>query len=206
MISKSELIEESGSRVQRRQARTREALIRAARRLIARNGFEGTTVAGIAKAAKVGFGTVYLYFASKDELLEAVLDDSIREIAEALRTLDTSALAPADALLALSERFIVLVRAERDLLMLAWQQRPRPGRRGRTLAEVLTPLFRDVIDGGVAASDFTVRDAEVAARAITGMHIQLLFQREGAQTEEALLGTLPSMALAAVRHAGNPRR
>lgn len=47
----------------------REAIIEAARDLFAKQGYEETTIAEIARAAGVGVGTVYLYFENKRQIL-----------------------------------------------------------------------------------------------------------------------------------------
>lgn len=50
----------------------REAIIEAARTLFAKQGYEETTIAEIARAAGVGVGTVYLYFENKRRILVEV--------------------------------------------------------------------------------------------------------------------------------------
>ncbi|HLW00553.1 MAG TPA: TetR/AcrR family transcriptional regulator [Ktedonobacterales bacterium] len=47
----------------------REAIIEAARTLFAKQGYEETTIAEIARVAGVGVGTVYLYFQHKRQIL-----------------------------------------------------------------------------------------------------------------------------------------
>jgi AcrR family transcriptional regulator len=54
-------------------AQTRERLLAAAADVFARNGYDGTRVAEIAKAAKVSNGALYAHFDSKAELLAAAL-------------------------------------------------------------------------------------------------------------------------------------
>lgn len=51
----------------------RDEILRAARKLFAKNGFENTSIEKVAKAAKVGKGTVYLYFDSKYTLFFEVV-------------------------------------------------------------------------------------------------------------------------------------
>lgn len=53
----------------------RAAIIQAAMYLIAENGFHGAPTAMIAQQAEVGAGTIYRYFADKDELISAVHHD-----------------------------------------------------------------------------------------------------------------------------------
>lgn len=50
-----------------------ERLVKAADRLVQRQGFEQTTLADIAKASKVPLGNVYYYFKTKDAIGEAVV-------------------------------------------------------------------------------------------------------------------------------------
>ena len=51
----------------------REHLVRAAKRLLHAQGFERTTLANVAKKAKVPLGNVYYYFKTKEALAEAVI-------------------------------------------------------------------------------------------------------------------------------------
>lgn len=64
----------------------RRSLLDAARRLFVAHGYAGTTIEAIAEAAGVGKGTVYLHFATKDELLVELMteatEDVLRQIAE----------------------------------------------------------------------------------------------------------------------------
>jgi len=66
----------------------REAILRAATRVFARNGYFNSKVADIAHAAGVADGTVYLYFKSKEEILHSIFDRSMDEaIADARQRL-----------------------------------------------------------------------------------------------------------------------
>ena len=57
----------------------REAILRAATRVFARNGYFNSKVADIACEAGVADGTVYLYFKSKEEILHSIFDRSVDE-------------------------------------------------------------------------------------------------------------------------------
>lgn len=63
----------SASRLERRKARTRAAILEAARKLFQEQGFESTSIAQIAEAADSGVGTLYGYFSNKDDILHEVL-------------------------------------------------------------------------------------------------------------------------------------
>src|ERR1051325_6493727 len=55
----------------------RSAILRAATRVFARNGYFNAKVADIARAADVADGTVYLYFKSKEEILHSIFDQNM---------------------------------------------------------------------------------------------------------------------------------
>jgi len=57
----------------------REAILRAAIRVFAHNGYFNSKVADIAREAGVADGTVYLYFKSKEEILHSIFDRSMGE-------------------------------------------------------------------------------------------------------------------------------
>lgn len=61
------------------------AILDAARTLIAKQGYEETTIAQIAADAGVAVGTVYLYFRNKRELYTSVSIDWVETIAQALQ-------------------------------------------------------------------------------------------------------------------------
>jgi AcrR family transcriptional regulator len=63
------------------KAARRRQILSAAKRVFARKGFQATTIADVAKSARLSYGAVYWYFASKDDLFHALMDQQ----AEALR-------------------------------------------------------------------------------------------------------------------------
>ncbi len=63
----------------------RDAILHAARALFARQGYEETTIADIARAAGVAVGTVYLYFRNKHEVYTGVALNIEAMVAEALQ-------------------------------------------------------------------------------------------------------------------------
>lgn len=55
----------------------RERILAAAVKVFAKQGFHGTRVSDVAKAAGVADGTIYLYFQSKDDLLGSLFEDQV---------------------------------------------------------------------------------------------------------------------------------
>lgn len=57
----------------------REAILRAAIKVFARNGYFNSKVSDIASEAGIADGTVYLYFKSKEEILHSIFDRAMEE-------------------------------------------------------------------------------------------------------------------------------
>ena len=66
-------------RNERRKALTRTKLLAAARHLFASQGFEQTTIRDIAAEADIALGGFYNYFPTKDDVLAALLEETLAE-------------------------------------------------------------------------------------------------------------------------------
>src|SRR5690242_6534123 len=71
------------NRFERRRAETRQALIRAARQILAETGDTSASIQTIAERADVGFGSFYNHFESKMELFDAAVVDALDELGQA---------------------------------------------------------------------------------------------------------------------------
>src|SRR5512142_944817 len=70
----------ASAKVWRRDAqRNRERILASARTLLARDGL-GASVEEITRQAGVGMGTLYRHFPTKEELIDAVLEDAFAEL------------------------------------------------------------------------------------------------------------------------------
>lgn len=106
-------------------AQTRQRLLAAAADVFARNGYDGTRVAEIARAAKVSNGAMYAHFSSKAELLAAALrEHGPRLLAQTFSTRPGRPVAE------------MLMQAGRKL-------RRRPDTRGNLVVEALAASRRD---------------------------------------------------------------
>jgi AcrR family transcriptional regulator len=84
------------SRVDRRKRRNRLALIEAANKIMTEKGIDAATMLEIAELADVGAGTVYNYFASKDELAVCVLEQVMQRLAERIEAVTNTFSDPAE--------------------------------------------------------------------------------------------------------------
>ena len=198
------------SRTERRRARNRDALLLAARRLFARDGFEATTIAGIAEAADLGFGTFYRYFPDKDAILDDVLDIARVELEEALTQGEDETAAPSEELVSLTTRFAGAVRRNHDLLALAWQVGVRSESGGarippdrlprarRTPPLLLAGAIRRIIERGIGAGEFAAVDPELSSRFLATAHMYLFNPAALAVDERVLIKELCDLELRAL--------
>ncbi|MYW21020.1 TetR family transcriptional regulator, partial [Streptomyces sp. SID2955] len=68
------------NRFERRRAETRQALIRAARQILAETGDTSASIQAIAERADVGFGSFYNHFESKAQLFDEAVRDALDEL------------------------------------------------------------------------------------------------------------------------------
>ena len=83
------------TRTDRRKRRNRQALIEAGYEVMAGKGIDAATMSEIAERADVGAGTVYNYFASKDELAMCVMEQVMDRLAQRIEAVTNSFSDPA---------------------------------------------------------------------------------------------------------------
>lgn len=149
-------------------ADTREQIIKVARRLFAQKGIENITMSDIATEAKRSRRTVYTYFQSKEELLEASIEMEVKKISAAITKVAMSDLPPHKKIVKL---VFVRLHAIRNVIR----------RNSRLSAEYFNKmwiiehirrtfdskeiaLFRAIIAEGKQAGIFNVDSPDLAAR------------------------------------------
>ena len=92
----------------------RRAILDAAAAEIARCGYDRANINTIAERAGIGRGTIYLYFDSKDEILDALLDTIGSLIDDTVRACLELDVSWSERLRALSESIVALAEEHRD--------------------------------------------------------------------------------------------
>lgn len=172
---------------ERQKTARRDAILSAARKVFSREGFDGTTIADIAREAGVAAGTVYLYYASKIDLFAAlnaqlytVINDAIRN-AEAPPDLVGGTRARVHAVFEASGRHRDLVR----LVFLNPDPRTEVARRMKHADEErlrpLAELFRTGMTAGVVREQDPMLLARLVTSVVTmGLH-QCFVQGDGSR-------------------------
>src|SRR3954452_22573034 len=60
----------------------RAGILRAARKVFARHGYDGATMDDVAEACSIAKGTLYLYFKSKRQIYHGVLKEDLESLRE----------------------------------------------------------------------------------------------------------------------------
>lgn len=154
--------------------RTRRALLNAALELFSEQGYHDTSVGEIAERAGVSLGTVYQYFRNRADVVAALIVDGSRHM---LQRTDTRWRAEEGraGLHRVIENFVSAYRDAGSLNRI-WEEvshrEPELAELRRDLGRMLTePVEEELLRAGRAglARRFTPREAELAARALTGM-------------------------------------
>jgi AcrR family transcriptional regulator len=142
--------------------RNRERIVASARTLFATTGLD-TSVEEISREAGVGVGTLYRHFATKEELIDVVLEDAI----EHFLGVAESALADPDAWSGFA-RFIEEAlaihahnRGLKDLLATRTHGLQRAQAKRRRLRQLLVRLVERAQREGSLRADFSVEDMPV---------------------------------------------
>jgi AcrR family transcriptional regulator len=158
------------SRLDRRKARTRRALIEAAVQLIAEGRGDRASIQEITEAADIGFGSFYNHFDSKEQLFQTADEEVMERWGQMIDRASTSVSDPAEV-------FAVGLRISGRL---GWTHPDIAGFLTGTGLDALdipvglAPRALRDIQAGQAAGRFTVPDAEIALSAVAGGLLGLL--------------------------------
>lgn len=93
----------------------RAAILRAATKVFARNGYFNSKVADIAREAGVADGTVYLYFKNKDDVLISLVNQMMEEFTSIGRARIEKLKDPREKIRAIARLHLEALGADRDL-------------------------------------------------------------------------------------------
>lgn len=171
---------------QLRAKRTRRQLLAAAQRVFAQRGYLGATIDDVAEAAGCSKGAYYFHFASKEEVLLALIDEWTTSREEYLAEAVSGAPAD-DALVHLLEALFSTDTSDGALMLEFWAQAARNPRVRRRLARAehawrgrLIDALQRVKRAGALALNVTPEEgADVAMALYRGFVTQGSVRRNG---------------------------
>ncbi len=91
-------------------------ILAAARKVIGRFGYEGTTIDRVAEEAQIAKGTIYLYFANKEDLLHNAIVQGIRDLTCEMQRNDRPDAPPIERLGNLIREMFTIQNSNQDFL------------------------------------------------------------------------------------------
>ncbi|AND91657.1 TetR/AcrR family transcriptional regulator [Bradyrhizobium diazoefficiens] len=198
--------------IQEEDSSKRRQILDGARKVFMDLGFDGASMGEIARAAQVSKGTLYVYFADKCALFEAILEQEALQHGQVVFNFDPAR----DAETTLNEfgrAYIHLLcrpgggSAIRTVMAIA-ERMPDVGRRyyARVLDKTINRLS-DYLKAHAAAGDLTIDDCDLAASQFmelckASLFLPFVFQAAPAPSEERMTEVVESatrMFLAAYR-------
>ena len=159
------------TRTDRRRVQTRRKLTAAARELIAESGVANLRVGEITERADVGRGSFYNHFDSKDDVVAAVVRDSLEELATAVLTAVVDAADDAAVgASAADRRFLRLAYDDPAFARLVVQL----GSADTLFIEAVRPYARAALERGVATGRFRVTNLDVVLTMLAASAIALI--------------------------------
>jgi AcrR family transcriptional regulator len=178
--------------------RTRE-IMTAARKLLEQRGPEAMTMEEIAAAAGVAKGTLYLYFQSKDDLIQALItrvgENIIRDLEASLETPGK----PAEKLIRVVTVLLEYLNRERLLFpiyareLLRGERESREGfrRRYQELEEEFVALVTRLFTEGIAAGQFIPANPRLLTFLIRGLVRATGYYQRAEEQADAAKEALP---------------
>jgi AcrR family transcriptional regulator len=190
----------------RKQAARQAKILEAARLAAAEGGMAAVQIAAVARRAGIATGTIYRYFASKTELVAALINAISAEEIAAVRTAATSAPGPVSALAASIATFAVRALRNRRL---AWAviaepveadiERVRIAYRSALAAELQSRISAAMKAGHLPQQDIVLSSSALVGALLEGLLGPLAVDTEGdpGQIREAVQ-TLTLLSLRAL--------
>ena len=179
------------------ETETQARILKAAERLFARRGFDGTTTRDLAQAAGVAEGTLFRHFENKKAILVAVATQGWIEILTDLLT-ELSEMGSYKAIAQVMRKRMLNLHNNADLLRVCFMEAQfHPDLRDRIQSEVITKMtdvaeafFQTAMDQGI----YRQMNAHVVAQVFLGMFTIAGFSRTTVMAENASPEVMREMA------------
>lgn len=169
-----------------------KAILKAAAKAFAENGFFSTRVSTIAEIAGVADGTIYRYFENKESILVKLFEEVLRERNAVLRKRLMQCSNIEERLYAITDCFLTDMEGDRDLAIVTLYEIKQPNKH---LREQIVPVLKEyhriveeVLSLGIESGDIPSVDVKMGRRLINGtlefIAYDWLFSRRFSTLEE----------------------
>lgn len=161
-------------RSQRRREQTRRDLLDAARRVLSEKGFHRAKVADIARAAKVGVGTFYLYYPAKEALFIELVEDVIRLLKGEFEKLQERIEDPVMLARVRNETFFRFAQSHRELFRIVFGHGEEFHDVVRRAQQLFIADLADNLRQGMQSGAFRPGNPDLLAHAFIGVALQVV--------------------------------
>ena len=153
---------------ERHRTELRQAILDAAADAFARDGYASVSLRAVAESVGLSHGSIYGYFKDKDELFEALVEQSFDQLAAALRSLPGRRGDPVQFLKRAGRKYVEFGLKNPGAYEFAFiLRRPSRGQRPHLTYEYLRSAVKRCID----EKRFRVRNVDLASQALwTAVH------------------------------------
>jgi len=162
------------NRFERRRERTRQELLAAAVRVLARKGLHHTKVTDIAAAADIGVGTFYLHFPTKDALFDAVVDETMQRLKQVVDAARAAAADPIEESRAATAALCRFALQNREVFKIVFGHAAAYNEVIRRAQGFFAADIEKSIRDGIERGVFVEVSPALAAQAMVGMATQML--------------------------------
>jgi len=179
----------------------RASILRSAETVFTRREFHAVVMDDIARQCGVGKGTLYRYFASKEELFLAVVREGLEQLRAELGACVETDADPVAKLEAIVRRIFAHFWNRPFLLALIQREEHQRGTAGRSWLRRradLARLVQRVIDEGIATGSFRATHARLASEMLLGMVRAMNRYRAPGDTIDGTVAAVMSVFLSGI--------
>lgn len=155
-MDSSKVLEEGQGRRAQSKAANRAAILEAARRVFAKLGYDATSVRDIIRETDLAAGTFYNYFRSKEDIYDALSDDSAKKFRPRLQSIQASASSFEDYISGAFLAFFEFLAEEQERFAVHGDHRSHPG-----AARSDTPEFQAIFEEIRSHLDFMMQRGDM---------------------------------------------
>lgn len=161
---------------------TRQRILDEATRLFARNGFHGTSVSEIGKAAGVQSGALYYHIKSKDELLWEILSSYVSDMRESNQAVFDAHDDPVERMRAMLHNHVTQIARFRRHVTIELRDRTALSKPHadelQKMRDEIQQLWQRALDDGAAAGVFRTSDRVITNATLTMVNLVSQWYRQ----------------------------
>ena len=152
----------------------RRTILEISEEIIIRDGLDSLTMEKLAREAEVSAGSIYNYFKNKDEIVDAIMENTFQRLLQALAEIAEKSLSATDKLLATATfMFEDFTRVRRLFESTMHRHPPITREKMRQGHRHLIGIIGGIIRQGIDEGDFPEQDINIASSAFLGISREL---------------------------------